>query len=112
MLNAEAFAKMQRKPYIINCARGELVDEAALVDALKAGKISGAGLDVLESMPPVKQDNPLLKFDNVLLTPHSGWVSANSLGELQRLAALEAARVLKGGVVKSLLNPDYAKNKK
>jgi D-3-phosphoglycerate dehydrogenase len=112
MLNAEAFAKMKRKPYVINCARGELVDEAALVDALTAGKISGAGLDVVESMPPVKQDNPLLKFDNVILTPHSGWISAKSLGELQRLAALEVARVLKGGVVKSLLNPDYVKNKK
>jgi D-3-phosphoglycerate dehydrogenase len=112
MLDAGAFAKMKRKPYVINCARGELVDEAALADALKAGQVSGAGLDVLESMPPVKDDNPLLQFDNVLLTPHSGWVSVNSLAELQRLAALEVARVLKGGVVKSLLNPDYAKNKK
>jgi D-3-phosphoglycerate dehydrogenase len=110
MLNGEAFAKMKRKPYIINCARGELIDEAALVKALEAGTVFGAGLDVLESMPPVKEDNPLLKFENVILTPHSAWVSANSLGELQRLAALEAARVLKGGVVKSLLNPDYAKN--
>jgi D-3-phosphoglycerate dehydrogenase len=112
LLDAGAFAKMRRKPYIVNCARGELIDEKALADALQTGQIAGAGLDVLESMPPVSPDNPLLKFDNVILTPHSAWVSANSLGELQRLAALEVARALKGGVVKSLLNPDYVKHLK
>ena len=107
ILDKAAFAKMKRKPYVINCARGELVDENALVNALKVGTISGAGLDVVESMPPVQKDNPLLGFDNVILTPHSAWVSRNSYVELQRLAAMEVARVLKGGVVKSLLNPDY-----
>jgi D-3-phosphoglycerate dehydrogenase len=110
MLNAETFAKMRRKPYIVNCARGELIDEKALATALEKGQIAGAGLDVLESMPPVSPDNPLLKFDNVILTPHSAWISANSLAELQRLAALEVGRALKGGVVKSLLNPDYVKH--
>jgi D-3-phosphoglycerate dehydrogenase len=112
MLNRSAFAQMKRKPYIINCARGELIDEAALVEALGAGTISGAALDVLESMPPVQPGNPLLRFDNVVLTPHSAWISAKSRGELQRLAAMEVARVLKGGEVKSLINPDYVKNRK
>lgn len=105
MLDAGAFAKMKRKPYVINCARGELIDEGALMEALEAGVISGAGLDVLESMPPVRGDNPLLAFENVILTPHTAWFSGNSYSKLQKLAAMEVVRVLKGGVAKSLLNP-------
>ena len=105
MLDAAAFSKMRRKPYIVNCARGELIDEKALVGALNAGLVSGAGLDVIESMPPVQSENPLLGFENVILTPHVAWFSSGSYAKLQRLAAMEVARVLKGGVVKSLLNP-------
>ena len=109
MLDAAAFSKMKRKPYVINCARGELIDEEALVDALKAGVVSGAGLDVVESMPPVRADNPLLGFENVLLTPHTAWFSNSSYAKLQRLAAMEVARVLQGGAAKSLLNPAVLK---
>jgi D-3-phosphoglycerate dehydrogenase len=109
MLDSGSFNKMKRRPYIVNCARGELINEEALIHALKIGQILGAGLDVLESIPPVSLENELLQFENVVLTPHSAWVSAASSAKLQYLAAMEVARVLKGGVVKSLINPEYIK---
>jgi phosphoglycerate dehydrogenase-like enzyme len=71
MMGQKQFASMKDGAYFINVARGELVDEVALVDALKSGKLAGAGLDVFQT-EPVKPDNPLLKLDNVILTPHIG----------------------------------------
>ena len=70
IVNEEMISKMKPTSYIINCSRGGTVDEKALYDALKNGKIAGAGLDVFESEPP--EDNPLLTLDNVVLTPHIG----------------------------------------
>ena len=70
LMNAERFAQMKRSAYFINLSRGPIVDEAALIAALQAGKIVGAGLDVFEQ-EPIAPDNPLLKMDNVLLTPHA-----------------------------------------
>ncbi|MDD5603126.1 MAG: C-terminal binding protein [Eubacteriales bacterium] len=109
MLDAKAFSRMKKKPYIINTARGELIDRKALVEALKQGSISGAALDVVENMPPVKADDELLRFDNVILTPHSAWFSENALTQLQRLAAAEVLRALKGEWVRSLINPEVKK---
>ena len=71
MMGKRQFASMKDGAYFINVARGELVDEVALVDALKSGKLAGAGLDVFQT-EPVKPDNPLLKLNNVILTPHVG----------------------------------------
>jgi D-3-phosphoglycerate dehydrogenase len=71
MIGEKEFARMKDGSYLINIARGELVDEAALVNALQSGKLAGAGLDVFQT-EPVKPDNPLLKLDNVILTPHVG----------------------------------------
>ncbi len=101
MLDADAFNKMRRAPYIVNTARGELIDTLALSDALSRGLVAGAGLDVIEGAPPIAKDNPLLSFENAVLTPHSAWVSENSFISLQRLAALEVARALAGEEVKS-----------
>ena len=70
LMNAERFAQMKRSAYFINLSRGPIVDEPALIAALQAGTIAGAGLDVFER-EPVAPDNPLLKMDNVLLTPHA-----------------------------------------
>lgn len=69
MLGADTFAKMKPSAYFINTARGGLVDEAALIEALRSSQIAGAGLDVFE-YEPMKRDNPLLGLDNVVLTPH------------------------------------------
>ncbi len=106
MLDARAFGLMKRKPFVVNTARGELIDKHALIVALKNGAVSGAGLDVVEGMPPVDKNEELLKFDSVILTPHSAWFSDDALVQLQRLAATEVLRVLKGGWVKSLVNPE------
>jgi D-3-phosphoglycerate dehydrogenase / 2-oxoglutarate reductase len=106
MLDNAAFAKMARKPVIVNCARGELIDNDALITALKNGAISGAALDVVTGTPPAENFGALLDFNNVLVTPHSAWFSAEALTSLQRLAAMEVARVLQGERPKSLLNPE------
>lgn len=104
MLNENAFAMMRKKPYIINTSRGELIDTQALICALKTGIISGAALDVVEDITPLNPENELFKFENVILTPHSAWVSGNSLRQLQVLAAMEVERALKGEGVKYLVN--------
>lgn len=71
IVGTEAFAKMKTGARVINCARGGLVDERALFDALKSGKIAGAALDVFEQEPP-PADHPLLSLDEVIVTPHLG----------------------------------------
>jgi len=70
LINAERLAKMKRSAYLINVARGPIVDESALIDALRASVIAGAGLDVFEQ-EPVDPSNPLLVMEQVIVTPHS-----------------------------------------
>lgn len=70
MIDAARFARMKREAFFVNLARGPVVDEAALVDALRAGRIAGAGIDVFEQ-EPVDPSNPLLAMDHVLVTPHA-----------------------------------------
>jgi phosphoglycerate dehydrogenase-like enzyme len=70
LVGAREFAKMRRSAYFVNVARGPIVDEPALIEALRDGRIAGAALDVFEQ-EPVATDNPLLAMDNVILTPHS-----------------------------------------
>jgi D-3-phosphoglycerate dehydrogenase / 2-oxoglutarate reductase len=95
MLNAEAFAKMKNGVFIINTARGPLIDEPALIAALDAGKVGGAALDVV-AVEPLAKDSPLLGRDNVILTPHTAFYSVEALAELQTKAATDVARVLRG----------------
>ena len=95
MLNAAAFAKMKKGAYIVNTARGPLIDEAALVAALDSGQIGGAGLDVVAAEPLAK-DSPLLGRDNVIISPHTGFYSIEALEELQTKCASDVARVLSG----------------
>lgn len=72
MINSDSIARMKNGAILINTSRGQIVDQEALVEALKTGKLSGAGLDVFEKEPP-DPDDPLLKLENVVLTPHVAW---------------------------------------
>ncbi|MBI4302277.1 MAG: C-terminal binding protein [Chloroflexi bacterium] len=102
----EQFKKMKPTAYIINTARGPLIDEAALVMALREGYIAGAGLDVVEGEPqPVLEGSPLLELDNVILTGHSGMYSEDSIVEIRKGSIQEIARVAKGEPPKNPVNP-------
>lgn len=72
LIGGEQLAMMKPSAFLINTARGALIDEKALIEALRAGSIAGAGLDVQETEPPAA-DNPLYDMENVILTPHMGW---------------------------------------
>jgi D-3-phosphoglycerate dehydrogenase len=97
-------ASMKADAVLINAARGGLVDGDALLRALHAGRIGGAGLDVFEH-EPLAADDPLLAAPNTLLTPHVGYYSEDSLRDLARLAAENVAAVLTGGEPASVVNP-------
>lgn len=103
MLGAQAFAKMKDGVRIINCARGELVDEAALVSAMNSGKVAGAGLDVFDPEPP-SADNPLLKASNLIATPHIG----GSTEEAQEIVGIriveQVIEYLQSGVAINAVN--------
>jgi D-3-phosphoglycerate dehydrogenase len=102
--NAGAFARMKPSAILINTARGSLVDEPALIEALREGQIAGAGLDVLEEEPP-KPDNPLLTMENVVVTPHVASATTRMRPESRRRAGREVAMVLRGRWPMSCVNP-------
>ncbi|WP_309091711.1 C-terminal binding protein [Domibacillus sp.] len=95
LLNAERFSQMKKNAVIINTARGPIIDEKALIDALEQGVIAGAALDVTEE-EPVSKTSPLLQMDNVIITPHSAWYSEEAMVELRQKAAKNIVQVLKG----------------
>ncbi len=109
MLGAEQFRKMKSTAYVINCARGDFIDEAALYDAVTRGEIAGAALDVIqeESMP---SGHPLLTPDNVIITPHTAYYSEESLGRLRKRPFEEISRMVNGQWPQWLLNTEV-KNK-
>lgn len=95
MVDAARLAMMKPNAVLVNTSRGGLIDTQALADALQAGKILGAGIDVFEEEPPAA-DNPLFACRNAVLSDHTGWYSVESLENLHRMAAEEVARVLNG----------------
>ena len=95
LFNAEVFGKMKRGSYLINTARGPLVDEDALLAALDSGRLAGAALDVA-AVEPLPKESRLIGRDNVVLTPHTGFYSVEALNELQTKCAADVARVLSG----------------
>lgn len=94
LIDAAALAKMKPTAYLVNSARGPIVDEAALVEALKKGEIAGAGLDVFEDEPTVHEG--LLDLDNVVLLPHLGSATVETRTAMAELAARNALAVLRG----------------
>lgn len=103
-INAAAFARMKPTAIVINTARGPIIDESALIEALRNRVIAGAGLDVLEQEPPAA-DNPLLTMENVVVTPHVASASTRMRPETRRRAAREVALVLRGKWPMSCVNP-------
>ncbi len=95
LLNADAFRKMKKGAFVINTARGPLIDEEALIAALDSGHLGGAALDVV-AVEPLAKDNKLVGRDNVILTPHTAFYSVEALAELQTKCASDVARVLSG----------------
>ena len=91
MINRETLSLMKPSAFVINTSRGALIDEAALIEALENGTITGAGLDVQETEPP-EENSPLYTMDNVLLTPHMGW---KGLETRQRLVSILADNIKK-----------------
>jgi D-3-phosphoglycerate dehydrogenase len=99
MFNMDAFKKMRSDAFLVNTARGPLVDVDDLAAALDAGEIAGAALDVLPVEPP-SDDHPLVGRDDVILTPHTGFYSEDALQDLQTTVATDVASVLAGGEAK------------
>lgn len=95
VISGASLAKMKKNAILVNCARGELIDEAALAAALGNGTIAAAGLDVFAD-EPLRAGSPLRTAPNILLTAHAAWCSAASIPRLQRLAAEEGVRALRG----------------
>jgi D-3-phosphoglycerate dehydrogenase len=109
LFSTEAFGRMKPGAYLINTARGPIVDDQALAKALDAGQLAGAALDVMPTEPPV--GSPLLGRENVIITPHTSFYSEESLLELQRKAAQEVADVLSGKPPKNPVNPQALERK-
>lgn len=104
MIGEHELKLMKPGAYIINSARGAIVDEGALIHALQQNRIGGVATDVL-AREPVTSDHPLLQFDNVIITPHIAWYSEEALEEARLKAAEDVVRFLKGGLPGHPLNP-------
>jgi glyoxylate reductase len=104
-IGAKELAMMKSTAFLINTSRGGVVEEGALVEALRAGTIAGAGLDVFEK-EPIEVDNPLIKMKNVVLTPHIGSGSIEGRTAMAVLAAKNLAAALRGERPPNLLNPE------
>jgi D-3-phosphoglycerate dehydrogenase len=103
-INAEALAVMKPTAFLLNCARGPIVDEAALIAALQAGKLAGAGLDVFDPEPP-SPSNPLLHMENVEATPHSSGFSDGCQRKMGLALAEEILDALNGKRPANVVNP-------
>src|SRR5262249_31037681 len=103
LIDAKALAKMKDGARIINCARGGLIDEQGLFDAIKSGKIAGAALDVFEQEPP-PSDHPLLSLDQVIATPHLGASSAEAQEGVAFTVAEQMRDFLLTGALRGAVN--------
>ena len=105
LINRNLLKNMRHDAFLINCSRGAVVDEVALVEALKEGWIAGAALDVFEK-EPVDPDNPLLAMDNVIVTPHFAGVSLDSSKKKGVEIVRRLVSVLEEKLPDGLVNPE------
>lgn len=105
LIGEAQFKMMKKTAFLINCSRGQVVDEEALIKSLRQKEIAGAGLDVFEKEPP-EADNPLFTMDNVIVTPHSSSLTVNGKIKMAVGAVEQLLKVLRGE------EPDYLVNKK
>jgi D-3-phosphoglycerate dehydrogenase len=109
MLGAREFGLMKKSAFIVNTSRGPVIDQAALLDALKSGTIAGAGLDVYE-FEPLPANDPIRELDNVVITPHIAWYSEESHKRVRIDMAHAVHDVLTGKRPEFVGNPDvYAR---
>ncbi len=104
LIDRDALAAMKPTAFLVNAARGPLIDDEALVEALRSGGIAGAALDVTP-VEPLPKDHPLTTMENVIITPHTAFHSLESLNELEVRTAREVVRVLNGEMPENLVNP-------
>jgi D-3-phosphoglycerate dehydrogenase len=104
MLGAAGFGRMKPGAVLINTSRGGVVDQAALIEALRSGRLSGAGLDVQIPEPPSK-DNALLQMDNVVLTPHYASTTVEAMRDLAAKVSRQVIQFLRGEWPTYLANP-------
>ena len=105
LMNAERLRSMKLTAYLINTARGAVIDPAALLQALREGWIAGAAVDVFDP-EPIPADHPLLQLPNFIVTPHAAFYSEESIGDLETLAAQNVAAILSGRRPAAVVNPE------
>lgn len=105
IINAAALAQMKASAYLINLARGAIVDETALLNAVTIGQIAGAALDVFETQPLPRQ-HPFFGLPNVIVTPHVAGITADSMWKMGQHAIQQALDILAGIRPKNLINPE------
>lgn len=96
---------MKEGAYVINCARGSVVDEEALYEALRTGHLGGAALDVMEQ-EPFDMEGPLLKLPNVVVTPHVGGVTRQAANRTHKMVVETTLRLLNGERIDNVANPE------
>ena len=106
LVNADLLARMKPGGFLINTARGGLIDEEALLEALCSGHIAGAGLDCQATEPPVGTSAKLVEHDNVIAMPHSGSKTATARRQMNLMAGREVLALLQGRVPEQVVNPD------
>lgn len=111
IINSETISLMKDGVYLVNTSRGEVIDEAALANALRTGKIAGAGLDVLCGEPP-EPGNPLFTLDNVVLTPHVGSDTFDTFSRVFESAVTDILTLFSGSKPQNIINPDVLKHMK
>jgi len=103
LINARRLSLMKPAVFLVNCARGGIVDEAALIDSLRSGRLAGAALDVFDA-EPLPADHPLRGLENVVLTPHVAASTTEAQGKVASEVARQVVEALRGGMIRNAVN--------